>query len=107
MSPPDAEVPYGTLDLMVLTTLDSMGALHGYGIIKRAEELSDGRVRLAAGTLYGALDRLVSEGLVSESGRERVEGRERLYYALTDQGTAVLADEAERMAAASHAVNLS
>jgi DNA-binding PadR family transcriptional regulator len=80
------------------------GPLHGYGIIKRAEELSGGRVRLAAGTLYGALDRLVSEGLVTETGRERVEGRERRYYALTDQGTTVLAEEAERMAAASHAV---
>src|SRR5690348_14807423 len=80
------------------------GPLHGYGIIKRAEELSGGRVRLAAGTLYGALDRLASEGLVSETGRERVEGRERRYYALTDQGRSVLADEAERMAAASRAV---
>ena len=45
-----------------------------------------------------------SEGLVSETGRERVEGRERRYYALTDQGHAVLAEEAERMAAASRAV---
>ena len=80
------------------------GPLHGYGIIKRAEGLSEGRVRLAAGTLYGALDRLASEGLVSETGRERVEGRERRYYALTDQGHAVLAEEAERMAAASRAV---
>jgi DNA-binding PadR family transcriptional regulator len=80
------------------------GPLHGYGIIKRAEELSGGRVRLAAGTLYGALDRLGTEGLVSEAGRERVEGRERRYYALTDHGRAVLAGEAERMAAASRAV---
>jgi DNA-binding PadR family transcriptional regulator len=80
------------------------GPLHGYGIIKRAEELSGGRVRLAAGTLYGALDRLASEGLVTETGRERVEGRERRYYALTDQGQEVLADEAARMAAASQAV---
>src|SRR4029079_16728057 len=80
------------------------GPLHGYGIIKRAEELSGGRVRLAAATLYGALDRLVSEGLVTETGRERVEGRERRYYALTDLGKAVLAEEAERMGAPSPSV---
>ena len=80
------------------------GPLHGYGIIKRAEALSDGRVRLAAGTLYGALDRLMDDGLVEEQGREVVEGRERRYYVLTESGQIVLADEARRMAASSQAV---
>jgi DNA-binding PadR family transcriptional regulator len=82
------------------------GPLHGYGIIKQAELLSDGRVRLAAGTLYGALDRLMADGLVEERGREVVEGRERRYYALTDAGHAVLAEEAQRLAASSRAVLL-
>jgi PadR family transcriptional regulator len=52
------------------------GPLHGYGIIKQAEQLSGGRVRLAAGTLHGALDRLMADGLVEEQGREVVDGRE-------------------------------
>ena len=80
------------------------GPLHGYGIIKRAETLSGGRVRLAAGTLYGALDRLMADELVEEQGREVVEGRERRYYALTEIGHGVLAEEARRMAASSQAV---
>ena len=53
------------------------GPLHGYAIIARAEELSDGRVKLAAGTLYGALDRLLGEGLVAVEGEEIVSGRAR------------------------------
>lgn len=43
MSPPDTEVPYGTLDLMVLTTLSAMGPLHGYGIARRIEQVAEGR----------------------------------------------------------------
>jgi len=71
--------------------------LHGYGITKRAEELSSGRVRLAAGTLYGALDRLVDQGLLSVDREEEVKGRRRRYYRIDEAGrTAVLA-EVERM----------
>jgi DNA-binding PadR family transcriptional regulator len=73
------------------------GPLHGYGIIKRAEQLSDGAVHMTAGTLYGALDRLSREGLVAEDGQEVVAGRARRYYRLTDEGHAALEAEAERM----------
>ena len=73
------------------------GPLHGYGMIKRAEELSDDRVRLTAGTLYGALDRLVDEGLVEVVGEEIVNGRARRYYRLTADGSQALASEADRM----------
>jgi DNA-binding PadR family transcriptional regulator len=73
------------------------GRLHGYGVIKRAAELSEGRVRLRAGTLYGALDRLIEEGLVAFDGEEVVDGRLRRYYRLTGAGEAVLAEEAERL----------
>lgn len=73
------------------------GPLHGYGIAKRAEELSDGRVRLTAGTLYGALDRLVDQGLITIDGEEVVRGRRRRYYRIQEAGrTAVLA-EVERL----------
>jgi PadR family transcriptional regulator PadR len=74
--------------------------LHGYAITRLAAELSDGRVRLATGTLYAALDRLTGAELITTSGEEVVNGRSRRYYALTDKGRAALTAEAERMAAA-------
>jgi PadR family transcriptional regulator, regulatory protein PadR len=80
------------------------GPRHGYGIIKRAAELSDGRVRLAAGTLYGALDRLTERGLIRPDQEEVVEGRTRRYYRLTDQGMEALAAEAARMEQAARVV---
>jgi PadR family transcriptional regulator PadR len=82
----------------VLTAL--VGApRHGYGIVGEVERLSEGRVRLRVGTLYGVLDRLVAEGLV-ELDREEVErGRLRRYFRLTDAGGRCLAAEAERLAA--------
>ena len=73
------------------------GPLHGYGIIKRAEELSSGRIRLAAGTLYGALDRLVETGDITVDHEEEVSGRRRRYYRLTEKGEAAVAEEVKRM----------
>jgi DNA-binding PadR family transcriptional regulator len=80
------------------------GPLHGYGIIKQAAKLSDGRVRLAAGTLYGALDRLAEQGLVLADRQEVVEGRTRRYYRLTDHGVHALQEEAARMQQAARVV---
>jgi DNA-binding PadR family transcriptional regulator len=74
------------------------GRKHGYGIIKDAEELSDGRVRLKVGTLYAALDRLQLEGLVVAAGDEIVAGRLRRYFELTEPGATTLAVESERQA---------
>jgi len=79
-------------------------ALHGYAIIKRADELSGGRVRLATGTLYTALDRLTGEGLIRVVNDEVINGRARRYYALTDEGRAALQAEALRMAEAAKVV---
>lgn len=73
------------------------GDLHGYAIAKRAEDLSGGRVRLTAGTLYTALDRLLDQGLVEVSGEEVVKGRARRYYHLTASGGDALAAEAARL----------
>jgi DNA-binding PadR family transcriptional regulator len=61
-------------------------ALHGYGIIQSVEQLSEGRVRLRAGTLYAALDRLVGEGALLVDHEEVVAGRMRRYYRITDLG---------------------
>lgn len=80
------------------------GPLHGYGIIRRAHELTDGRVRLAAGTLYTALDRLRDTGLVDIDHEEIVDGRARRYYRLTGAGREALGTEARRMARAAKLV---
>jgi len=80
------------------------GPLHGYAIIKRAEQLSDGRVRLATGTLYTALDRLTAEGHVELVSEETVGGRVRRTYGLTEDGAAALRAEAIRMAEAARIV---
>ena len=77
---------------LVLLSL-AEGPRHGYAIIAAAAELSDGRVQLGPGTLYGALDRLTAEGLVAESGTELVDGRARRYYQLTGHGGSELAEE--------------
>jgi len=80
------------------------GPLHGYGIISKAAEQSRGRVRLTAGTLYGALDRLADQGLVMATGEELVAGRTRRYYRLTDAGLDTLQQEAARMEQAARLV---
>ncbi|GAA3741730.1 DNA-binding PadR family transcriptional regulator [Spinactinospora alkalitolerans] len=82
--------------LMLLALTE--GPRHGYAIITAVRDLSDGRVRIGAGTLYGALDRLSGEGLVSVSREEIVNGRNRRYYRLTEDGQRVLAEETERLA---------
>ena len=75
------------------------GPLHGYGIIKAVEEMSDGRVRLRAGTLYGALERLESQGYVAFDGEGSEGGPARRYYRLTPAGEQLLSGEASRLAA--------
>jgi DNA-binding PadR family transcriptional regulator len=72
---------------------------HGYGIVGEVAELSDGRVRLKVGTLYGVLDRMVDQGLVELDHDEVQHGRLRRYYRLTQPGLHALSAEAERQAA--------
>jgi DNA-binding PadR family transcriptional regulator len=81
------------------------GPLHGYAIIKAAETASGGRVRLATGTLYSALDRLTTDGLVELVSEEIVNGRARRSYGLTPAGSARLRAEAKRMAEAAAVVS--
>jgi len=82
------------------------GPLHGYGIIKHASELSGGEVRLSTGTLFGALDRLLESGLVEAGEEEKVEGRVRRSYTLTQDGHAALAAEAGRLRHAARVVEM-
>jgi PadR family transcriptional regulator PadR len=81
------------------------GPLHGYAIVKRASELSDGRVRLSTGTLYSLLDRAVSEALVVAGAPYMHGGRQRRDYSLTPAGRIALSQEADRMANAAKVVN--
>ena len=73
---------------------------HGYGAAKRAEELSNGTVRITAGTLYGALERLEAGGSIELDCEEVVRGRTRRYYRITDSGRGELADEVLHLRAA-------
>jgi DNA-binding PadR family transcriptional regulator len=70
---------------------------HGYGIITDVARISDGEVRLRAGTLYAALDRLQAEGLVKVDREEVVQARLRRYYTLTNAGADQLAAEVQRL----------
>ncbi|WP_119730774.1 PadR family transcriptional regulator [Thermomonospora amylolytica] len=81
---------------LILTALADR-PLHGYGIITDVQRISDGRVRLRAGTLYAALDRLQADGLVAADREEVVDGRLRRYYRLTEDGAAALAAEVDRL----------
>jgi DNA-binding PadR family transcriptional regulator len=81
---------------LILTAL-AAGSQHGYGIITDVTGISGGRVRLRAGTLYTALDRLRADGLIAVDREEIVENRLRRYYRLTPDGERRLAEEAIRL----------
>ncbi|MEU6022539.1 helix-turn-helix transcriptional regulator [Micromonospora sp. NPDC047134] len=81
---------------LILTALAAQ-PLHGYGVIRAVDELSGGEVKLRPGTLYGALDRLAEQGLVTVDREEAVEGRLRRYYRLSDPGAAALKAQIERL----------
>jgi DNA-binding PadR family transcriptional regulator len=83
---------------LILTAL-AAGKQHGYGIITDVARISEGRVRLRAGTLYAALDRLRADELIEVDHEEIVEGRLRRYYKLSEEGTRQLAAEAARLQA--------
>jgi len=83
---------------LILTALAD-GTRHGYGIMTDVARISGGRVKLRAGTLYAALDRLLGEGIVAAGREEIVGGRLRRYYRLTPAGAELLAAEASRLSA--------
>jgi DNA-binding PadR family transcriptional regulator len=87
---------------LILTALAD-GSQHGYGIISEVTGISEGRVRLRAGTLYTALDRLKTDGLIDVDREEIVDNRLRRYYRLTPEGGRRLAVEAARLQANAHA----
>jgi PadR family transcriptional regulator, regulatory protein PadR len=95
MTAPHGEVLQGTLDLIVLKTLDSMGPLHGYGIAQRIQQVSQDLLKLNQGTLYPALLRLEQRGWISSKWGVSDNNRKAKYYSLTRSGRKQLANEAE------------
>jgi PadR family transcriptional regulator, regulatory protein PadR len=94
MSFPDSEVPYGTLDLMVLKTLSAMGPLHGYGIARRIEQAAAGALALNQGTIYPALLRLEQKGWIKSDWGTSENNRRARFYAITAAGRRQLTKEA-------------
>ncbi len=93
MTASDAEVPYGTLDLMVLKTLAAMGPLHGFGIARRIEQAADGGFALNQGTIYPALLRLEQKGWITSAWGTSENNRRARYYSITKAGRKQLATE--------------
>ncbi len=90
-----AECLRGTLDLMVLKILESMGPLHGYGIAQRTKQISDNVLQLNQGTLYPALLRLEQRGWIDSEWGKSDNNRRARYYRITRTGRKQLAAEAE------------
>jgi PadR family transcriptional regulator len=98
MAESSSEVQYGTLDLMVLNTLDTMGPLHGYGIARRIEQAAEGSLALNQGTIYPALVRLEQRGWIASDWGTSDNNRRARFYAITRAGKKQLAAEAESWA---------
>lgn len=93
-----SEVHYGTLDLMVLKTLASMGPLHGYGIARRIEQAAEGSLALNQGTIYPALVRLENRGWIASDWGISENNRRARFYSITRSGRKQLAAETESWA---------
>jgi transcriptional regulator len=90
-----SEILQGTLDLMVLKTLDAMGTMHGYGIARRIEQISEEALRVNQGTIYLCLIRLVQKGWISAVWGASENNRKAKFYSITKAGRKQLAAEAE------------
>ena len=90
-----SEVLQGTLDLMVLKTLDAMGPLHGYGIARRIEQVSGELLRLNEGTVYASLLRATQKGWIRAEWGASENNRKARFYSITTAGRRQLAREAE------------
>src|SRR5262249_16124932 len=90
-----SEVLQGTLDLMVLKTLDAMGPLHGYGIARRIEQISEDVLQLNEGTVYTSLVRLQERGWISADWGASENNRKAKFYSITRAGRKQLASETE------------
>jgi len=95
MPPSKADVLQGTLDLLVLKTLDTMGPIHGFGIAMRIQQVSEDLLQLNQGTLYPALLRLEQRGWIASKWGVSENNRKAKYYSLTRAGRKQLEQEVE------------
>ena len=95
-SPDKLALLQGTLDLLVLQTLDSMGPLHGYGIARRIEQVAEGALALNQGTIYPALLRLEQKGWIKGAWQKTDKNRDAKYYSITQVGMRALKKQTER-----------
>ena len=92
---PSSDVPYGTLDLLVLKTLRTLGPLHGYGVARRIEQMARGILSLNQGTIYPALLRLEQKGWIASQWGTSDNNRRARFYSITRAGRKQLAAEAQ------------
>jgi PadR family transcriptional regulator PadR len=90
-----AEVPYGTLDLLILRTLETIGPMHGFGLARRIEQVSESIVHLNQGSIYPALLRLQQKGWIATKMGTSENGRRAKFYSLTAKGRRQLQIEVE------------
>ena len=95
MAETKSDILQGTLDLMVLQTLDAMGPLHGYGIARRIEQISEDVLQLNQGTIYASLLRLQQRRWISSSWGTSDNNRKAKFYAITKTGRKQLATQAQ------------
>jgi transcriptional regulator len=95
MTESKSEILQGTLDLMVLKTLAAMGPLHGYGIARRIERISEEALQINQGTIYASLVRLLQRGWISATWGASENNRKAKFYSITRAGRKRLAAEAE------------
>lgn len=86
MSKQQVDVPYGTLDLLILKSLDTMGTMHGYAIARRIEQVSGESLQLSQGSVYPALIRLQQEGWIRAKWGTSETNRKVRFYSLTKTG---------------------
>ena len=90
-----SEILQGTLDLMVLKTLHAMGSLHGYGIARRIEQISEEVLELNQGTIYASLARLLQKGWITAAWGASENNRKARFYSITARGLRQLREQTE------------
>lgn len=95
MTQPKSEVLQGTLDLLVLKTLETIGPMHGWGLSRRIQQVSDNALQLTQGTIYPALLRLEQRGWIAAEWGISDQNRKARFYSITKAGRKQLHEETE------------
>ena len=104
MANPKSDILQGTLDLMVLKTLEAMGSMHGFGIARRIEQISEDALQVNQGTIYLCLIRLVQKGWITAAWGTSENNRKAKFYSISKAGRTQLAAEAQNWARVSSVI---